>query len=127
VVRAIEQGFCQREITKAAYEYQLALSRRRKILVGVNQFVNEGDLLEIPVLEIDESVEKDQVESLREIKSRRDNAAVRQRLVELERAAAGTENLIPRLLECARVRATEGEISAALIKAFGEYREQPFY
>jgi len=127
MVRAIEQGFCQREITRAAYEYQIALSQRRKILVGVNQFVNEGDPLEIPVLEIDESVERDQVENLRGIKRQRDNSAVRQRLEDLEHAAAGTGNLIPPLLECARVRATEGEISAALIKVFGEYREQPFY
>jgi methylmalonyl-CoA mutase N-terminal domain/subunit len=127
MVRAIEQGFCQREITRAAYEYQIALSRRRKVLVGVNQFVNEGEVLEIPVLEIDESVEKDQVEYLREIKQKRDNSAVQHRLEALEKAAAGTGNLIPHLLECSRVQATEGEISDALIKVFGEYREQPFY
>jgi len=127
IVRAIEQGFCQREITRAAYEYQIALFRRRKILVGVNQFVNEGAPLEIPVLEIDESVERDQVETLRGIKQQRDNSAVRQRLEALEHAAAGTGNLIPHLLDCSRVRATEGEISGALIKVFGEYREQPFY
>ena len=127
VVRAIEQGFCQREITRAAYEYQIALSRRRKVLVGVNQFINEGEILEIPVLEIDESVERDQVEYLREIKQKRDNSAVQHRLEALEKAAAGTGNLIPHLLECSRVQATEGEISDALIKVFGEYREQPFY
>jgi methylmalonyl-CoA mutase N-terminal domain/subunit len=127
MVRAIEQGFCQREITRAAYEYQIALSRRRKVLVGVNQFVNEGEILEIPVLEIDGSVERDQVEYLREIKQKRDNSAVQHRLEALEKAAAGTGNLIPHLLECSRVQATEGEISDALIKVFGEYREQPFY
>jgi len=127
MVRAIEQGFCQREITRAAYEYQIALSRRRKVFVGVNQFVNEGEILEIPVLEIDESVERDQVEYLREIKQKRDNSAVQHRLEALEKAAAGTGNLIPHLLECSRVQATEGEISDALIKVFGEYREQPFY
>ena len=127
MVRAIEQGFCQREITRAAYEYQIALSRRRKVLVGVNQFINEGEILEIPVLEIDESVERDQVKYLREIKQKRDNSAVQHRLEALEKAAAGTGNLIPHLLECSRVQATEGEISDALIKAFGEYREQPFY
>ena len=127
MVRAIEQGFCQREITRAAYEYQIALSRRRKVLVGVNQFINEGEILEIPVLEIDESVERDQVEYLREIKQKRDNSAVQHRLEALEKAAAGTGNLIPHLLECSRVQATEGEISDALIKVFGEYREQPFY
>jgi methylmalonyl-CoA mutase N-terminal domain/subunit len=127
MVRAIEQGFCQREITRAAYEYQMALSRRRKVLVGVNQFINEGQILEIPVLEIDESVERDQVEYLGEIKQKRDNSAVRHRLEALEKAAAGTENLIPHLLECSRAQATEGEISEALIKVFGEYREQPFF
>lgn len=127
MVRAIEQGFCQGEITRAAYEYQIALSRRRKVLVGVNQFINEGDIVEIPVLEIDESVERDQVEYLREIKQKRDNSAVQHRLEALEKAAAGTGNLIPHLLECSRVQATEGEISDALIKVFGEYREQPFF
>lgn len=127
MVKAIEQGFPQREITRAAYEYQIALSQRRKILVGVNQFVNEGDELEIPVLEIDESVERDQIEYLRGIKQNRDNSAVRRGLEALEKAAAGTGNLIPPLLECSRVQATEGEITEALIKVFGEYREQPFY
>ncbi|MGA2587717.1 MAG: methylmalonyl-CoA mutase family protein [Candidatus Aminicenantales bacterium] len=127
MVRAIEQGFCQREITRAAYEYQIALSLRRKVLVGVNQFINEGKILEIPVLEIDESVERDQVEFLRKIKQKRDNSAVQHRLEALEKAASGTGNLIPHLLECSRVQATEGEISEALIKVFGEYREQPFY
>jgi len=127
MVGAIEQGFPQREITRAAYEYQMALSRKRKVLVGVNQFVNEDEKLEIPVLEIDESVERDQLENLSKIKQRRDNSAVRSSLESLEKTASGTGNLIPHLLECARVYATEGEISDALIKIFGEYREQPFY
>jgi methylmalonyl-CoA mutase N-terminal domain/subunit len=127
VVRAIEQGFFQREITRAAYEYQLALSRRKKVLVGVNEFVRADEKLEIPVLEIDESVERDQVRRLGEVKRRRDNGAVQASLTALERAAAGTENLVPRLLESARVQATLGEISESLVRVFGEYREQPFY
>jgi len=127
MVGAIEQGFPQREITRAAYEYQMALSRKIKVLVGVNQFVNEDEKLEIPVLEIDESVERDQLENLSKIKQRRDNSAVRSSLESLKKTASGTGNLIPHLLECARVYATEGEISDALIKVFGEYREQPFY
>jgi methylmalonyl-CoA mutase N-terminal domain/subunit len=127
VVRAIEQGFFQREITRAAYEYQMGLSRRKKILVGVNEFVNTGQRLEIPVLEIDESIERDQIRRLAEIKERRDNQAVRSRLEALRKAAAGSENLIPPLLEAVRVHAALGEISEALVKVFGEYREQPFY
>ena len=127
VVPAIEQGFFQREITRAAYEYQMALDRKKKILVGVNEFVNTDERLEIPVLEIDESVEKDQVGRLAEIKRRRDNLAVQTRLAGLRKAAAGTDNLIPHLLESARVYATVGEITEALVAVFGEYREQPFY
>jgi methylmalonyl-CoA mutase N-terminal domain/subunit len=127
VVKAIEQGFFQREITRAAYEYQMALSRKRKILVGVNEFINEDEHLEIPILEIDESVERDQIRRLEELRQKRDNQAVRSRLDALKKAAAGTENLTPRLLDCARVYATLGEISAALINVFGEYQEQPFY
>ena len=127
VVKAIEQGFFQREITRAAYEYQMALSRRKKVVVGVNEFVHAGETLEIPVLEIDESVERDQVRRLRDVKGRRDNAAVAARLAALQQAAAGPANLTPHLLESARVLATVGEISEALTKVFGEYREQPFY
>jgi methylmalonyl-CoA mutase N-terminal domain/subunit len=127
VVPAIEQGFFQREITRAAYEYQMALARKRKILVGVNEFVNASEKLEIPVLEIDESVERDQVRRLRETKERRDNDAVRTRLAALRKGATGTENLIPLLLEAARAYATLGETSEALTAVFGEYRERPFY
>ena len=127
VVPAIEQGFFQLEITRAAYEYQMALSRKKKFQVGVNEFANTGEELEIPILEIDEAVERDQVASLRRVKAERDNGAVRARLEALTKAAAGTENLSPYLLDCARVYATLGETSEALTKVFGEYREQPFY
>jgi len=127
IVPAIEQGFPQKEITRAAYEYQMALSRKRKIHVGVNAFVNEGEALEIPLLEIDEAVERDQMRDLAAVKARRDNGAVAASLRALEKAAAGTGNLIPGLLDCSRVYATLGEISAALVRVFGEYREQPFF
>jgi len=127
VVMAIEQGFFQREITRAAYQYQLALSRKKKILVGVNEFVNAGEAIEIPVLEIDESVEQDQTRSLDKIKKRRDNLAVQSRLAALQQAASGSDNLIPHLLEASRVHASVGEISDTLVKVFGEYRERPFY
>ncbi|MBM3310909.1 MAG: methylmalonyl-CoA mutase [Candidatus Aminicenantes bacterium] len=127
VVKAIEQGFFQREITRAAYEYQMALSRKRKTVVGVNEFRNAGETLEIPILEIDEAVERDQVRSLREVKSRRDNGAVRDRLAALAEAAATSRNLMPPLLDCARAYATLGETSDALTTVFGEYMEKPFY
>jgi len=127
VVMAIEQGFFQGEITRAAYQYQVALSRKKKTLVGVNEFVNPGETIEIPVLEIDESVEQDQTRSLDEIKKGRDNLAVQSRLAALQKAASGSDNLIPHLLEASRVYASVGEISDTLVKVFGEYRERPFY
>ncbi len=127
VVKAIELGFFQREITRAAYEYQLALSRRKKFHVGVNEFTNPGQELEIPLLEIDESVERDHIAWLRRTKAGRDNGAVRDGLSALKTAAASGRNLMPPLLECARRYATLGEISDALTAVFGKYREQPFY
>ena len=127
VVPAIEQGFFQREITRAAYEYQMALSKKKKFHVGVNEFVNPGQTLEIPLLEIDESVERDQVERLRRLRAERDNVAVGQALRDLKAAASGGRNLMPPLLDCARRYATLGEISDALTEVFGEYREQPFF
>ncbi|MDW7761808.1 MAG: methylmalonyl-CoA mutase family protein [Acidobacteriota bacterium] len=127
IVGAIEQGFPQREITRAAYEYQMALSRKKKFQVGVNAFANPGETLEIPILEIEESVEKDQLAFLERTKAERDNGAVRRSLEALAAAAAGRDNLMPRLLDCSRVRVTVGEISDALAAVFGEYREQPFF
>ena len=127
VVRAIEEGFFQREITRAAYEYQRALSDRRKTIVGVNDFVNADEKLEIPILEIDASVEPGQVAFLKSVKDGRDNGAVRDRLKALTKAAAGPDNLLPLLLECSRLYATLGEMSHALMGVFGEYRERPFF
>ena len=127
VVKAIEQGFFQREITRAAYEYQMALSRRKKFHVGVNEFTNSGQKLEIPLLEIDESVENDHIALLRRTKAGRDNGAVRDGLAALETAAASGRNLMLPLLECARRYTTLGEISDTLTAVFGKYREQPFY
>jgi methylmalonyl-CoA mutase N-terminal domain/subunit len=127
VVKAIEQGFFQREITRAAYEYQMALSRRKKFQVGVNEFINPGEKLDIPLLEIDESVEQDQLDFTGRVKAGRDNGAVRDGLGALKAAAASGRNLMPPLLECARRYTTLGEISEALTTVFGEYREQPFY
>jgi methylmalonyl-CoA mutase N-terminal domain/subunit len=127
VVKAIEQGFFQREITRSAYEYQMALSRKKKFHVGVNEFINPSEKLEIPLLEIDESVEREQLDFMRRVKASRDNGAIKDGLVSLTSAAAAGRNLMPPLLECARRYTTLGEISEALTTVFGEYREQPFY
>ena len=90
VVAAIEKGFLQKEITEAAYQYQMSLSRRKKFQVGVTRFVNEDEKLEIPVLVIDEAVERDQLDRLSRVRGERDNEAVSRRLGELK-DATGSE------------------------------------
>lgn len=127
MVKAIERGFPQQEITRSAYEYQRALSDKRKVMVGVTEFVNEDETIEIPILEIDESVEVEQVARVKSMREYRDNVAVLDGLDKLEKAARTNANLIPHMLDCARVYATEGEITQTLIKVFGEFREQAFF
>lgn len=127
MIKAIERGFPQQEITRAAYEYQRALSDKRKVFVGVNEFVNENEELLIPILEIDESVERDQIAAVKKLRETRDNLAVSRSLEALESAARSKANLIPFLLDCSRAYTTEGEITQTLIKVFGEFREQSFF
>lgn len=127
VIKAIEAGFFQREIGRSAYEYQKAIERQRKIVVGVNRFELENERIEIPILKIDPKVELDQKAAVRKLREERDNDAVARCLDRLEKAAAGSDNLMPFIIECARCYATEGEIIAALKKVFGEYQEPPIF
>jgi methylmalonyl-CoA mutase N-terminal domain/subunit len=126
VLAAIERGFFQQEIADAAYAYQRAVEKGERVVIGVNRFAS-GEPLNIELLKIDPAVERRQVERLRRLKERRDNIAVAGALQRLSRAAAGSENLIPSILEAAQLYATEGEIVAALKEVFGEYREQPLF
>ncbi|MGB4214951.1 MAG: methylmalonyl-CoA mutase family protein [Dethiobacteria bacterium] len=126
VLAAIEKGFFQQEIADAAYAYQQAVEKGERIVVGVNRFAS-GEPLNIELLKIDPAVERRQVERLKKLKERRDNIAVAGALQRLAKAAAGSENLIPFILEAAQVYATEGEIIGALKEVFGEYRERPVF
>ena len=127
VVKAIEEGFFQREIGRSAYEYQKAVERERKIVVGVNRFPLEDERIEIPILRIDPQVEIDQRAAVRNVRAERDNDAAKRALERLARAAAGTDNLMPLIVECARLYATEGEIIESLKGVFGEYQEPPIF
>ena len=127
VVKAIEKGFFQREIGRSAYEYQKAVEKNRKVIVGVNRFQLEEEQIEIPLLRIDEQVEIDQREAIRELREERDNDKVSRELERLERAAGGSDNLMPVILDCARCYATEGEIIQVLKEVYGEYQEPPFF
>ena len=122
MLAAIESGYVQREIQEAAYEYQRSLETNDAIVVGVNRFRTEDETL-IPILKVDESMERAQVERVRAIRDRRDANAAETALSELERAANGTENLMPRILDCVEAYVTVGEIGHRLRRVWGEYRE----
>ncbi len=120
-VRAIEQGYMQREIHAAAYHYQQAIERKDQIVVGVNEFVTEQ---ETPpdILRIDPALEERQKQRLGALKARRDRKAVEERLARVTQVARDGGNLMPVIVDAVRVYATLGEISDAMRVVFGEYR-----
>jgi methylmalonyl-CoA mutase N-terminal domain/subunit len=120
MIPAIEAGFFRREIADAAFQYQREVDAKRKLIVGVNAFV-EPDEKPLETLVVDESVEREQVAALRQLRGRRDNEAVRRSLDEVRRVAGTAANLLPPLLDAARARCTVGEIMAALADVFGRY------
>ena len=122
MVRAIEQGFPQREILNASQRYQREVERKERIVVGVNEYV-EPDGQRIPILKIGPEVEKAQADRLASLRSRRDSFKMAGTLEALQEAAAGDENLMPSLLEAVKAEATLGEICAALKEVFGTYKE----
>lgn len=121
-LRAIETGYIQREIQNSAYEYQKAVESDDAIVVGVNRFQNEAERA-VKTMSVDPAVEKAQVERLQALRARRDSAAVETLLRKLEEAAQGTENVLPRILDCVKAFTTVGEISNRLRRVWGEYRE----
>jgi len=122
MLRAIESGYVQREIQEAAYNYQRAVETEDAIVVGVNKFQSEESGT-IPIMKIDERIEREQVGRLRAVRERRDAAVAESALKALAEAASGTENLLPRILHCVESNVTVGEISHKLRKVWGEYRE----
>ena len=123
MIAAIEEGFPQREIAAASYRYQCEVEAGTRTIVGVNRF-QSGDP-PIEVLRIDESAGRRQEEKLAALRRRRDNSRVRKTLDALARAAEGTENTMPRLLDAVRAYATLGEITDTLRAVFGTYQETP--
>jgi methylmalonyl-CoA mutase, N-terminal domain len=122
VLRCIENGFFQREIADAAFEFERKLEANERIIVGMNAY-KDGDSADLPTLHIGPETEQGQVRRLKAVRARRDNTSVASRLEELKTAARGPENLMPPLLNCVKAYATEGEIMAALKEVFGIYRE----
>jgi methylmalonyl-CoA mutase N-terminal domain/subunit len=124
MVEAIEQGFPQREIADASYKFQQAVERRDKVIVGVNDYVQE-DEAPVPILYIDETTAEKQLTRLEDLKRTRDADAVNRALDSLRDAARGTGNTMYPLLDCARAYATVGEMCDALRAVWGEYEEVP--
>ena len=122
MLRAIESGFVQGEIQKAAYDYQRSVESKEQIVVGVNDFVAEQGR-SIPLLRINEEIERSQVARLEALRAKRDSGQTKTTLAELTRRAKSTENLLPAILAAAEAYATVGEISDALRRVFGEYQE----
>jgi methylmalonyl-CoA mutase N-terminal domain/subunit len=122
MIDAIERGFPQTEIANASYEFQRSVEQGESVIVGVNKFTEE-DSKPIELLQIDASAEKKQVDRLREVKARRNAADVERTLSALKRAAEGTENTMPYILDAVRAYATVGEMCAALRDVFGSYTE----
>ncbi len=127
MVKAIEQGYPQREIAEAAYRYQKAVEEGKRTVVGVNKYVIEEERLAIPILKIDERVEKEQCERLQKLRQRRDNTRVKNRLNDLKDACAGKDNVMFPILEAVRAYATLGEICGAMKEVFGSYAEPPMF
>ena len=126
VVAGIEQGFFQREIARAAYQYQREMEKKQRILVGVNEYVEEGEKLEIPILYIGERVEEEQKRAIAEVRRTRDGRACASALKALTAAAAsapGERNVMEKILDAARAYATEGEIRNAMREVFGDHVE----
>jgi len=124
VVKAINRGFFQREIARAAYLYQREIERKQRIVVGLNDYRVDGDdQIKIELLKIGPEVEKTQHERLKKLRETRDNQEVKRTLKELKNAAETDTNLMPYILDAAHAYATLGEIRDVLVGVFGEYKE----
>jgi methylmalonyl-CoA mutase N-terminal domain/subunit len=127
MVAAVKQNYPQREIADASYTLQQEIDAGRRLVVGVNSYT-EGDSDDTPLLRIDPSLERKQVERLQGVRARRDGASVEATLSALKEAAAAERaNLMPHLLLAARAHASEGEIVEALQEVWGDYRETPVF
>jgi methylmalonyl-CoA mutase N-terminal domain/subunit len=127
VVAGLEEGWFQRKINESAARQQWEFEQKRKVIVGVNEFVTDEPALGMELLKIGEEAEREQRQRMGELRARRDAALVTERLERLRQAARGDENVVPFILDCARAYCTLYEIRAALEDVFGAYREPVFF
>ena len=126
VIPAIRANFFQKEIANASYKYQKEIESKERIIVGVNDFT-QREPCSTPLLKIDEEIGKQQVESLEKIKQERNNKKLKEKLGKLKKAAEGTDNLMPYIIDAVREYASIGEIINTLKDVFGTYHEDSIY
>jgi methylmalonyl-CoA mutase N-terminal domain/subunit len=125
VIEAIEAGFFQREIADASYRYQRSLETKDRVIVGVNAFEKADEQTDIDLLRITEEIERGQARAVQEVRTNRDSQAVQDSLERLKRACNDpSDNLMPHLIDCVNVYATEGEIVEAMVEVYGRYTER---
>jgi methylmalonyl-CoA mutase, N-terminal domain len=128
VIEAIESGFFQKEIAEASYRYQRSFENKERVVVGVNAFVREDEQVDMDLLRIGEEMERQQATSVREMRAKRDGAAVERTLERLQIACRDPkDNLMPHLIDCANAYCTEGEIVEAMVKVYGRYTERSVF
>ncbi len=123
VIPALERGFQQREIARAAYRHQMEMESKGRIVVGINDYIDPEETIEIPILKITPEDAEQQINNLHEVRRKRDAKEVRRTLDRLADATRSTENLMPLFIDCAHAYVTLGEMVGVLREAFGEYRE----
>ena len=126
VIPAIKKNFFQREIGNASYKYQREVENNARIIVAVNKY-QQKDSSSTEILKIDEAVAKIQMDKLNLLKKERDNDAIKERLEKLKKAAQGTENLMPYIIDAVREYTSIGEIMRTLEEVFGTYREDSIF
>ncbi len=127
VIPAIELGFFQREIAKAASNYQRLVDEKKRIVVGVNDFIKEDEKIEIPLLEIGKEAEEKQIKAITDLRENRDNVAVKVVLDEIRQACKNKTNIMPPIIKAAKAYATLGEIVDAMKDNFGEWQESSIF
>jgi methylmalonyl-CoA mutase N-terminal domain/subunit len=126
IVRAVEDGYPQREIANSAYQFQRQVDTRQRAIVGVNKYVSGGEGDKIPTLKIEQEVERSQVERIKKIKATRDGAAAEKAIAAVERAAAGDDNLVVAVLDAIKKDVTIGEVSDVFRRVWGEHRDPAY-
>ncbi len=124
MVEAIKAGYIQREIQESAYQKQQEIDQKKKIVVGINKYKSQKDRAEVDLLKVDPVLEAEQKARLEQLKDKRNQKRVQQRLKEVKKAAQNDENLMPPIIEAVRARATLNEISDQLRDVFGEYQNR---